>query len=338
MQETFQPPVWISSRHLQSILPSLQVRRPWVERRLHDILTASREVLLDCGEGVTLQGLLAAQAARPAAAGSGREPRVAVLLHGWEGSAGSLYMLSLAQQLYARGFDVVRLNLRDHGETHHLNRELFHSCRLPEVIGAVRAIQQRYEGVPLHLAGFSLGGNFMLRVAARAAEERLAIAKVVAVSPVLEPSATLDALEHGFFAYHWYFVRKWTRSLARKQAAWPADYDFASLGTRPSLRAMTAELVRRFTSFPSLEDYLRGYALTDGRLAGLEVPATMIVSLDDPIIPAHDLARIARPQHLKLITTRRGGHCGFMERLSGSTWAERRVIAELDSAEALANA
>ena len=41
-----------------------------------------------------------------------------------------------------RGFDVVRLNLRDHGETHHLNRDLFHSCRLPEVVGAVRALQQ----------------------------------------------------------------------------------------------------------------------------------------------------------------------------------------------------
>ena len=64
------------------------------------------------------------------------------------------------------GFEVVRLNLRDHGATHHLNRELFHSCRLPEVVGAVRALALRFPGMPLVLAGFSLGGNFMLRVAA----------------------------------------------------------------------------------------------------------------------------------------------------------------------------
>ena len=64
----------------------------------------------------------------------GREPaqRLAVLLHGWEGSAASLYILSLAQRLFDHGYEVLRLNLRDHGDTYHLNRELFHSCRLPE--------------------------------------------------------------------------------------------------------------------------------------------------------------------------------------------------------------
>ena len=67
--------------------------------------------------------------------------RTAVLVHGWEGNAESLYILSLAQQLFDLGFDVVRLNLRDHGDTHHLNRELFHSCRLPEVVGAVQRMQ-----------------------------------------------------------------------------------------------------------------------------------------------------------------------------------------------------
>ena len=75
-----------------------------------------------------------------------------VLLHGWEGSADSLYVLSLAQLLFEQRFEVVRLNLRDHGDTHHLNRELFHSCRLPEVVGAVRALQQRFAG-PAAAAG-----------------------------------------------------------------------------------------------------------------------------------------------------------------------------------------
>ena len=69
-----------------------------------------------------------------------------MLLHGWEGSADSTYLLSLAQSLFAAGFEVVRLNLRDHGATHHLNRELFHSCRLPEVVGAVRALARKFPG------------------------------------------------------------------------------------------------------------------------------------------------------------------------------------------------
>jgi predicted alpha/beta-fold hydrolase len=265
------------------------------------------------------------------AAASGGDGRVAVLLHGWEGSADSTYVLALAQQLYDRGFDIVRLNLRDHGATHHLNRELFHSCRLPEVVGAMRRIQLLFPGKPLHLAGFSLGGNFMLRVAAQAEQAGLELAKVVAVSPVLDPVATLEVLERGFPVYHWYFVRKWTRSLSLKQGAWPRDYDFATL-KGIGIRGMTAELVRRFTEFETLADYLNGYAITGSRLAQLSVPSTIILSMDDPIIPARDIEHLAPSPALRVVLTRRGGHCGFIERIAGWSWAERRAAAELDAA------
>ncbi len=328
LDESFRPPLWLGNRHVQSILPSLPQRRGRLKQRLRPVLAASRAMLLDCGDGVRLQAFQAI----PARGDSEASTRAAVLLHGWEGSADSVYVLSLAQQLYERGFEVLRLNLRDHGDTQHLNRELFHSCRLPEVIGALRCVQARLAGKPLHLAGFSLGGNFMLRVAAQAEEAGLRIAKVVAISPVLDPEATLDALESGFGAYHRYFIRKWMRSLRLKQLAWPGEYDFAELLRMTSLRGMTAELVRRFTQFGSLEEYLRGYSIVGPRLAGLSVPATLITAVDDPIIPARDLERLAPSAALRVVVTRRGGHCGFLERVSGWTWAERKAAAELDAA------
>ena len=256
-----------------------------------------------------------------------------VLLHGWEGSAESLYVLSLGQQLFERGFDVLRLNLRDHGDTHHLNRELFHSCLLPEVIGAMRALRSVLDQ-PLRLVGFSLGGNFMLRVGTDAGAAGLDLARIIAVSPVLDPSDTLHALETGFVGYPLYFVRKWWRSLLKKKAAWPAHYDFTGLHGVRDLRRMTAELIRRFTHFGSLEEYLDGYAITGRRLAGLSVPTTLITSLDDPIIPAGALDRLARPTSLRIVVTRFGGHCGFLDRLTGPTWVERRVLAELDAGDA----
>ena len=221
-----------------------------------------------------------------------------VLNHGWEGSAESLYVLSLAQRLFEQGFDVVRLNLRDHGETHQLNRDLFHSCRLPEVVGAVHSLQQLFPHRPLQLVGFSLGGNFMLRVAAQARVANLELARVVAVSPVLDPVATLNALQKSIPGYEAYFVRKWTRSLVKKQAAWPEAYDFRELKRQRDLKNMTAELVRRHTEFASLEDYLNGYAITGARLADLKVPSSIITSLDDPIIPAAGLLELARPPGL----------------------------------------
>jgi hypothetical protein len=76
---------------------------------------------------------------------------------------------------------------------------------------------------------------------------------------------------------------------------------------------------------------LNGYSITEGRLARLEVPATIITALDDPIIPAHSIERLARPSSLHLTVTRFGGHCGFLERLVGPSWVERRIVAELDA-------
>jgi predicted alpha/beta-fold hydrolase len=324
--EEFQPPRWLRNRHVQSMLASTAARRGSIARRTGPVVAAEREILLDCGDDVRLQCFVSSPPN-----GNGRP---AVILHGWEGSAQSLYILSLAQQLFERGFEVVRLNLRDHGETHHLNRELFHSCRLSDVVGALHALQGVFPGKPLSLAGFSLGGNFMLRAAAQAAEAHLNIATVVAVSPVLDPGETLVALENSFPGYQLYFVRKWMRSLLKKQAVWPAHYDFGELGRMADLRRMTAELVRRFTDFPSIEEYLNGYSITGGRLAKLEVPARIITSLDDPIIPAHSLHRLARAASLQLTVTRHGGHCGFLERLSGPSWVERKIVEEFESAQA----
>lgn len=322
----FKPPRWLQNRHLQSMLASTNARRGPIVRRAAPVVAAEKTLLLDCGDGVRLQCFHSSPAISTG--------RPVILLHGWEGSAQSLYVLSLAQQFFERGFEVVRLNLRDHGDTHHLNRELFHSCRLPEVVGAVRSLQRLFRGELLNLVGFSLGGNFVLRVAAQAGAANLSIAKAIAVSPVLDPTTTLLALEQGMPAYQWYFVRKWMRSLLKKQAVWPGDYDFGEIGRLANLRRMTAELIRRFTDFPTLEDYLNGYSITGNRLARLEVPANIITSLDDPIIPAHSLERLARPACLQLTVTRFGGHCGFLERLGGPSWVERRIVAEIDPEKA----
>jgi len=324
----FRPPAWLANRHLQSILPSLPLRRPAIERRAAAVIAASRPLVLDCGDGVRLLGLHAA----PAAGTESAPRRLTVLMHGWEGSADSLYVLSVAQLLHACGHDVVRLNLRDHGGTHALNRELFHSCRLPEVVGAVARLQAVFPVHRLQLAGFSLGGNFCLRVGAKARDAGIRIERLVAVCPVLDPSTTLDALERGPAVYHRYFLHKWSRSLRLKQDAWPDHYDFGDMVSNPSLRSMTEQMVLKYTDYPDLATYLSGYAITGGVLESLEVPTHVITSEDDPMILAHDLARLARPDALELTVTARGGHCGYMDALAGPSWIDRKIVSELTRA------
>lgn len=322
----FEPSRWLRNRHVQSVLPSLPLRRPAVERRAAGLLALSRELILDCGDGVRLLAFRATH-------GPSRHdvPRgTVVLLHGWEGSAESLYILSLGQALFDAGFDVVRLNLRDHGPSHHLNPGLFHSCRIAEVVGAVARVQQLSPGAGLSLAGFSLGGNFALRVAARAGSAGILLRRVVAVCPVLDPAVTLAALERGPAIYREYFLLKWRRSLARKQAAWPDRYDFSALRSERSLTAMTARMVAEHTDFPHLAAYLAGYAITGEALAPLETESRILTAMDDPMIPPAELDALERVPALSVTVTRRGGHCGFVGRsAAGGSWLDAEVLAEL---------
>ena len=317
----FSPPRWLQNAHLQSVLPGLKWRYPFVARRAHGLLASAEQHIIDCGDGTRLLGLLSRQP-RPIG-----EParQLVVLLHGWEGSAESLYVLSLGAHLYAHGCDVMRLNFRDHGGTHALNPEIFHSCRIAEVVGAVKRIQALFPAQRMALAGFSLGGNFALRVAVRAPADGIALHRVVAVCPVLRPHSTLEVLDRGWAAYRYYFLRKWKASLRLKQQCFPELYDFADVMALNSLGQMTDLLVRRHSDFVDLDAYLNGYALTGSVFEGLKVTSHIICAADDPIIPSRDLDALYPSSYLSLTRMPRGGHCGFMDRPAAESWADRHI-------------
>jgi predicted alpha/beta-fold hydrolase len=163
-----------------------------------------------------------------------------------------------------------------------------------------------------------------LRVAASGVPDN--VAGVVAISPVLDPARTLTAMEQGLSVYERYFIARWSRSLRHKQHHWPADYEFNQLLRGRNLREMTRELVRRHTSYPDMDSYLNGYAITGERLKSLAVPARILAAADDPIIPSADLSALASPPLLSVQREAYGGHCGFLEKYHGASYADRFVL------------
>lgn len=316
----FRPARFLRNRHAQSILSGLNIRQPVVRFRGRNMLQASRSMLLDCGEGVTWHGYYS-----PHLEAKSGARKLAILIHGWEGSANSLYLISAADYLYRQGFEIFRLNMRDHGLTHHLNVELFHSGRITEAVGAVSRLQSLFPEHALYLGGFSLGGNFCLRIAARAPGANIDLKKVVAVCPVLEPRHTIEALDSGFFGYQKYFVAKWRRSLNIKQKLFPDIYDFSNIPWTNGLMDMTERFVDAYAPYPDLKTYLSDYAITGDKLAGLLIPSTLISAKDDPMIPIGDLDRVARTEALAIVVTDYGGHCGFLENLNGSSWIDSQI-------------
>lgn len=319
----FRPHRLLRNAHVQSVLASSGVRRLLFRRQRTSLSRGAVEHILDCGDDVRLQGFHTAQDSLPESRG------LIVLLHGWEGSADSTYILQTGASLVLAGFDVFRLNFRDHGDTHHLNPGLFHSCLIDEVVGAVAALHRLFPDQALGVAGFSLGGNFALRIALRAPALNIPLRYVMAVCPVISPRNGLYGLEAALPVYERYFLHKWRSSLKRKQALFPTTPLFDVKELRGNLRDLTRSLILRHTGFDTLEDYLDGYSLEGSALAQMQVPATILTAADDPVIPIGDFRALKLSPMIELDVAEHGGHCGFIRDFSLRSWTEEYIVSRM---------
>lgn len=315
MNDTFNPPFYLRSAFAQTFFASSKIRK-WGKNPMLDC--AGEKILNPVGD-VRLQGFYSPQVERPARG-------VVLLLHGWGGSVNSAYILPTGKFLYANGFSVFRLNYRDHGDTHNLNRGLFYAVLLDEVFGAARLVAECEPELPFYLMGFSMGGNFALRIARRCGAEPIPNLKhVVSISPVLDPEKTTAAIDQ-YPPLRKYFRRKWARSLLKKQACFPDLYDFSAALARESIMEMTDLLLQSYSDYPGSSAYFRKYAVVGDALADLVVPLTIITAEDDPIIPIADFRALKLSAAAELIVQRHGGHNGFLEGLSGGAWYERYAL------------
>ncbi len=309
---SFRPAFPLRNPHLQTILASLKVRALGA----NPLRDQSEKTLVDAGGGIRLLGYRTRQP-------QGRSLGLVILIHGWEGSTDSTYMLTTGSRLYRAGYDVFRLNLRDHGESHHLNRGVFHSARIEEVFSAVLDIAASADGKPCHLIGFSLGGNFGLRIALRLNPQQAGtLENVIAISPVLDPVKATEAIDGGFFVYRDYFVKKWKRSLVRKQRLFPERYDFSDILDLKTCMTITERVIPRYTRFRDVFEYFQTYTLTGADFSRLTVPVTILTAEDDPVIPVEDFRNLRGNSRLNLIIERYGGHCGFLQDLRLRVWFE----------------
>jgi len=312
--DSFRPARYLRNGHVQTILASSPFRA-WGKNPMRD---AARQVVLTTRDKTRLLGLYSPQNAKKGAG-------TVILLHGWEGSADSTYILSTGKALYRRGYDIFRLNLRDHGDSHHLNQGIFYAVLLEEVFQAVHQVCMKSEGKPVFMVGFSLGGNFALRIARRTHQEPIEnLLHAVAVSPVLDPAkSTLKIDQYPFIRK--YFLKKWLQSLKKKQQLYPDVYDFAPVMPLKTIQAATDVLLENYSDFNSAAQYFREYSLLGDALKDLAVDTTIIAARDDPIIPIEDFYRLELNEHINLSIHDFGGHNGFIDGFFLKSWYEQQL-------------
>ena len=255
-----------------------------------------------------------------------------IALHGLEGSSSAHYMRGIADKAFARGFNVILLNQRNCGGTEALADGLYHSGLTADAAHVIRELA-RDDGIDrIVVAGYSLGGNLALKLAGDygdAAPPQLA--GVCAVSPVLALAECVTALERRQnFIYQWKFVRGLKARMRRKGESHPGRFAVDRIPEIRTVRQFDETFTAPHFGFESAADYYQR-ASAMRVIERIRVPALIITAEDDPFVPVAPFRdpRIAANQHLHLIVTSHGGHCGFLSAASESDdgyWAERQVV------------
>lgn len=315
-KQTFKPLLFFRNPHFQSIMASSRLRLHWK----NNMVKNSQEVIIHTSSGSRLLSFFSRHP----------EPKgLVILLHGWEGSSSSAYLLATGDYFYGHGFSVCRLNLRDHGDSHHLNEELFHGALLQETFEAVNNLSDLSEGKPVYLIGFSLGGNFALRIAMTHSHVPIENLKhVFAVSPPLDPYKTTLAIDNGYWFYRKYFLKKWKRSLTKKQHLFPHRYDFSKMLNAGTCIELTEKVMPFFPEMSTYRDYFNLYTLKNDSFQNLKIPVTIFIAEDDPVIPHEDYRQLRENEFLKISRQKFGGHCGFIDLFPARCWYNR-IITEI---------
>jgi predicted alpha/beta-fold hydrolase len=254
-----------------------------------------------------------------------------IIVHGLEGSSESQYMLGIAAKGVAADMNVVRMNQRNCGGTDALSATLYHSGRSQDIAAVAQNLLQQDRISRFALAGFSMGGNLVLKLAGEwGSEGPPQFRAVVAVCPSMNLAASADALHlAGNRVYEYYFMWQLRRRLRAKARLFPKAFDTSRLRGLATLRDFDDKITAYYCGFQGASDYYERSAAANvvDRIA---VPTLILHAANDPfirILPETRQKILSNP-NITFVETEDGGHCSFLAKPDGDDgrWAERRVV------------
>jgi predicted alpha/beta-fold hydrolase len=264
-----------------------------------------------------------------------------VLVHGLEGSSDSRYIQGITARAWQAGCNVIRMNMRTCGGTETLTPTLYHSGLSDDVGVVVRHYAERFGLKRVALAGYSMGGNLVLKLAGEWGNKP-PLCAVAAVCPAIDLAPGADALHEGFNRlYEWKFLCGLVARYERKAKLFPGIYaPRKTIGPVRSIREFDDKIVARYWGFRDADDYY-DRAASARVVDRIAVPTLILHAQDDPFIrllPETRAKLVANP-HVSFVETCHGGHCAYLSRDSGNEihWAEATVMRFLLAATAEAH-
>jgi predicted alpha/beta-fold hydrolase len=262
-----------------------------------------------------------------------RDPPVLVVCHGLEGSSRAPYVRGLVAFALTRGLAPVAMNFRGCSGTQNRLARSYHSGETGDLAAVVDRLAAERPARPILLAGFSLGGNVVVKYVGERGDGLPAEVRAAAAISVpfdLERSArALDAPGFWSAVYRERFLRRLRAKARDKARRFPGAFDARAAARARTFAEFDAVVTAPLHGFPSAEVYWR--TCSSGRfLAGVRRPLLALSALDDPIVPAATIPVAAARENplVTLETTQAGGHVAFVagSPFWPSFWAERRAV------------
>ena len=326
---SFEPRRGLSNGHLQTIVGNFLPRPPF----LHP--SVAEEVEVDPADG---SRVLCHSHWQPEPERASR--LTLILVHGLEGSSDSRYIQGVSARAWAAGYNVVRMNMRNCGDTDALTPTLYHSGLSGDLGAVVSHFAGKFGLQRVALVGYSMGGNLVLKLAGEWGN-RPPLVAVAAVCPAVDLAPGSDALhEPANRIYEYRFLLGLMRRFHRKAALFPSRYQTIGIGPVRSLRDFDDKIVARYCGFRNADDYY--YRAAGARVVDrIAVPTLILYAADDPFvrITPDTRAKLSANPYIDFVETRHGGHCAFLSRDPGDEihWAEATVIRYLHSVTGDAN-
>jgi len=255
-----------------------------------------------------------------------------VLVHGLEGSSSAGYARSLSQAALEAGCATHRFNMRSCGGTEHLSgRTLYHSGQTSDLLSVVQQIsaQQRPRNAPIFLAGFSLGGNVVLKLAGElGSSANPLIAGVMATSTPIDLAACVRQLDKPSNAiYARRFVARLKERVRAKERFTPGLFDLAGLDAVRNIYDFDHRFTAQAFGFGTADNY---YATQSSNrfLDRIRVPTLLVQAKDDPLIPfaVYDHPAFSTNPNLRLLALEHGGHLGFISKTRPRFWLDQVLV------------
>jgi uncharacterized protein len=254
-----------------------------------------------------------------------------VLVHGLEGSSDASYMRSLAQHALTAGYAVHRFNLRSCGGTEQHCPMLYHAGLTADLRSFLEHVRSGEPHIPIHLVGFSLGGNVVLKLAGELGVSGAdLLCSVAAVSTPLDLEVCAREIGKPVNRlYEWNFVRRMKSRLRRKLMLRPEAFSLERLKRLRTLYELDDTYTAPLAGFRDARHY---YSTQSAAvfLEEISVPTLVVHAQDDPLIPFRlyqGSAPLSANPHIHTLFPPSGGHLGFIARSKPYFWIDQ-VIGE----------